>query len=147
MQKKNIIKNLFYEKFLGVLTKKGKKTIAKKILDTLLLKLSKRLHLPNILILYSIFLKLNTFVEIKKISFRRSSHLVPFYITFSRRIYLALKWIVLAVKKDSRKISTVDKFSNEIFKILKNLPSESLKAKSFNDSQAFLNKANIHYRW
>jgi len=29
-KKKNIIKNLFYEKFLGVLTKKGKKTIAKK---------------------------------------------------------------------------------------------------------------------
>ena len=147
MQKKNVIKNLFYEKFLGVLTKKGKKTIAKKILDTLLLKLSKRLNIPNTLILYFIFLRLNTFVEIKKISFRRSSHLVPFHITFSRRIYLALKWILLAVKKDSRKISTIDKFSNELFKILKNLPSESVKAKSLNDSQAVLNKANIHYRW
>ena len=43
MEKKDkVFKNLFYVKFLGVLMKKGKKTKAKKILDTVLLKVSKK---------------------------------------------------------------------------------------------------------
>ena len=144
--KKNL-KNLFYDKFLGVLTKRGKNSKAKKIVDLVLLKLSKYLKTSSSLILYRLFFKLNTFVEIKRIGFKRGSHLVPFYINFSRRIYLALKWILLAIKKDTRKVSAANKLFTEIFKILNNLPSESIKMKLFNNSQATLHKANIHFRW
>jgi len=52
--KKNL-KNLFYDKFLGVLTKRGKKSKAKKIVDLVLLKLSKYLKTSSSLILYRLF--------------------------------------------------------------------------------------------
>jgi small subunit ribosomal protein S7 len=148
VKKDKILKNLFYVKFLGVLMKKGKKTIAKKILDNVLVKVSRKTGLSINLILYKVFFKLNTFVEIRRIRFRRSSYIVPFSIPFSRRIFLVLKWIFLSIKFDKRKIGSVNKLSVEIFKILKNLPSsQSLKLKALNNSQAFANKANIHFRW
>jgi len=148
VKKDKILKNLFYAKFLGVLMKKGKKTSAKKILDNVLVKVSRKTGLSVNLILYKVFFKLNTFVEIRRIRFRRSSYIVPFSIPFSRRIFLVLKWIFLSIKFDKRKIGSVNKLSVEIFKILKNLPSsQSLKLKALNNSQAFANKANIHLRW
>jgi len=139
--------NVFYDTFLGILNKKGKKTKAKKILDQIFLKLSKKTCLPSNVLLYRLFYKLNTFVEIRQIKFRRSSHFVPFYIPFSRRIYLAVKWILLAINDDTRKVPLEEKLLVEIFKILKNIPSSSFKAKSLNNLQAFTNKSNIHYRW
>jgi small subunit ribosomal protein S7 len=148
VKKDRILKNLFYAKFLGVLMKKGKRTSAKKILDNVLVKVSRKTGLSVNLILYKVFFKLNTFVEIRRIRFRRSSYIVPFSIPFSRRIFLILKWIFLSIKLDKRKIGSVNKLSVEIFKILKNLPSsQSLKLKALNNSQAFANKANIHFRW
>ena len=98
VKKDKILKNLFYAKFLGVLMKKGKKTSAKKILDNVLVKVSRKTGLPVNLILYKVFFKLNTFVEIRRIRFRRSSYIVPFSIPFSRRIFLVLKWIFLSLK-------------------------------------------------
>jgi len=62
MEKKDkVFKNLFYVKFLGVLMKKGKKTKAKKILDTVLLKVSKKTKIPTNLVLYRVFLSTNYF--------------------------------------------------------------------------------------
>ena len=148
IKKDKILKNLFYAKFLGVLMKKGKKTSAKRILDNVLVKVSRKTGLSVNLILYKVFFKLYTFVEIRRIRFSRSSYIVPFSIPFSRRIFLILKWIFLSIKLDKRKIGSVNKLSVEIFKILKNLPSsQSLKLKALNNSQAFANKANIHFRW
>jgi ribosomal protein S7 len=139
--------NLFYSKFLGVLLKKGKKTKAKKILDTVLLKVSKSTKLSIHLVLYRVFFNLNTFVEVRRVRVKRRSFLVPFNVSFSRRISLMLKWILLTVRNDSRRTSTINKLSIEIFKIVKNLPCNSIKLKKLNDSQAFSNKANIHFRW
>ena len=146
-KKTKSFKNLFYDNFLGILNKKGKKTKAKKIIDQVFLKLSKKTCLPSNILLYRLFYKLNTFVEIRQIKFRRSSHLVPFYISFSRRIYLAVKWILLAINEDTRKVPLEEKLSLEIFKILKDVPCSSSKTKSLNNLQAFTNKSNIHYRW
>jgi ribosomal protein S7 len=149
MEKKDkVFKNLFYVKFLGVLMKKGKKTKAKKILDTVLLKVSKKTKIPTNLVLYRVFYRLTTFVEVRRIHSRRSSFYVPFNVSFSRRVFLALKWIMLAVKMDKRKVNSVNKISVELFRVIKNLStSESLRLKSLNNSQAFANKANIHFRW
>ena len=93
------------------------------------------------------FFNLNTFVEVRRVRVKRRSFLVPFNVSFSRRISLMLKWILLTVRNDSRRTSTINKLSIEIFKIVKNLPCNSIKLKKLNDSQAFSNKANIHFRW
>jgi ribosomal protein S7 len=148
LKKSKVLKNVFYKKFLGILMKKGKKTKAKKILDAVFLKVSKKTKMPVNLVLYQVFFNLSTFVEVRRVYSRRSSYLVPFNISLSRRFYLALKWILIAVKADKRRVGSVNKFSVEVFKIIKNLSSSQyLKLKVLNNSQAFANKANIHFRW
>ena len=141
-------KKIFYTKFLGFLMKKGKKLKTKKFIDKIIVKVAKKTKIPVNFVLNSVFLKLNTFVEIRKICSRRSFHLVPFNISFSRRSFLVLKWLILSVKEEKKKVSLVNKFVVEIFKVLKNSPqSRALKLKSLNNLQAFANKANIHFRW
>lgn len=145
--KKKLKKNLFYNKFLGVLIKKGKKSKAKKILDSVFFKISKITKLSSNLILYRIFLNLNTFVEIRRVRSKAQKNLIPFPISYSRRIFLILKWILFAVSKDKRRISLTNKLFFEIFKIIHRIPSESLNLKNLNNLQAYSNKANIHFRW
>ena len=147
IKKEKNFKNIFYTKFLGILIKTGKKAKAKKILDMVLSKVSKKTKLTTNFVLYRVFFNLNTFVEIRRIRSRRRSYLVPFNIKFSRRIFLILKWVLLAVKADVRKISIIDKLALEIYKIVNNLSCTSLKLKELNNAQAFSNKANIHFRW
>ena len=55
-----------YINFLGFLTKKGNKVIAKKILDEAFLEVSLKTNQPVHILLIKVFLKLNSFVEIKK---------------------------------------------------------------------------------
>ena len=137
----------FYFKFLGCFTKKGNKNKAKKLLDRAFLLLSKKTGFSTNKILFYLFLKLNVFIEIKKVRVKRNFHLVPFPIKFKRRIYLVLKWVYSSILEDRRKISLADKIYLELFKIMMNLPSKSLKQKNNNLSQAFFNRSNSHYRW
>lgn len=83
-----------YNKFLGVLIKKGNKKKAKKILNNSLSKVLKRIKIKKLSrnkVLLVIFSKLNCFVEIRKIQRRKNTHLIPFPVKVERRIYLAIK--------------------------------------------------------
>ena len=146
-KKKKIFSNFVYNKFLGILLKKGKKAKIKKILDTALTNVSKKIRKPINYILYRVIYNLITRIEIKKVTFRNGSFLIPFLISYSRQIYLVLKWIVASIQQDKRKISSVKKLSVEIFRIVMKLPCGSLKAKNFNNSQAYSNRSNTHFRW
>ena len=146
-QKKQQSKNSMYSNFLGFLTKDGKKKKAKAILDTAFLKTSKELKIPVHLILIKTFLKLNCFVETKKIRIKRSTHIVPFSITFKRKSYLVIKWIMESVSEDERKLSTSEKLHFELLNILKNKSCKTLIKKDLNVTQALSNRSNIHYRW
>jgi len=144
---KNQLNKNLYNKFLGFLIKKGNKISARSILNTSFLTVSKKTGLPLHILLLKIFLKLNSFVEVKKVRVQRSSHLVPFSIRLKRRSYLIIKWLMQAVKEDSRKISMPEKLSSEILDTIKKNPSRSVKIRNFNISQALSNRSNIHYRW
>jgi ribosomal protein S7 len=137
-----------YIKFLGFLTKKGNKIVAKKILDKAFLEVSMKTNQPVHILLIKIFLKLNSFVETKKIKFRRSTHVVPFVITsFKRKSYLIIKWLMETVAQDKRKIPIAKKLSKEILNILKNKSSKTLIKKKMNVKNALANRSNIHFRW
>ena len=136
-----------YINFLGFLTKNGNKLVAKKIIDSAFLFVAQSVSLPLHLVLIKIFFKLNSFVETKKIRFKRSSHIVPFGITLKRRSYLILKWLMEVVREDKRRISTSKKLSFELINILKDKSSKSIAKKNLNINQAISNRSNIHYRW
>jgi small subunit ribosomal protein S7 len=139
-------KNL-YNKFLGFLIKKGNKISARNILNNAFLVVSKKTGLSLHILLLKIFLKLNTFVEVKRVRVQRSSHLVPFSIRLKRRSYLIIKWLMQAIKEDNRKISMSEKLAFEISNTIKKSPSRSVKIRNLNISQALSNRSNIHYRW
>jgi ribosomal protein S7 len=137
-----------YTNFLGFLTKKGNKVTAKKILDEAFLDVSLKTKQPVHILLIKVFLKLNSFVETKKIKFKRSTHVVPFVITsFKRKSYLIIKWLMEAVEQDKRKIPVAQKLSKEILNILKNKSSKALIQKKMNTKNALTNRSNIHFRW
>ena len=139
-------KNL-YNNFLGFLIKKGNKIGAKNILTTAFLMVSKKTGYSLQTLILKIFLKLNSFVEVKRVRVKRSSHLVPFSIRVKRRSYLIIKWLMQAVKEDTRKVSMSEKLFVEISNTIKKSPSRSVKLRNFNISQALSNRSNIHYRW
>lgn len=142
-----ISKSLLYNKFLGFLTKKGKKTVAKFLLEKVFLLLEKKIKLCKHRIFLTIFLKLNTFVETKKIKIRNRSYIVPFSLSLKRRSYLVIKWLLKVVAENKEKISIAEKIFKEIFEVFTNPKAKSLNYKKINNTQAFLNRSNFHYRW
>jgi len=146
MKKQKIYKNL-YIRFLGFLTKKGNKRLAKKILNKALIKTAIRLNVSVFYVLLKLFLKLNSFIEIKKLKFRKKIHYFPVPVPLQRRAYLVVKSILEVVKKNKQKISFDEKLSLEFINILMYDSSEVLRLKKENESNAVLYKSKTHYRW
>jgi len=142
-----MIKNILYNKLLGLLIKKGNKIKAKKILNFALSLASKKSGYSYSFLLLNIFSKLNTFVESKTVHFKRRIFIVPFPISLKRRSYLTVKWLLEAALQNNKKIPIYVKISEEILSLLKCSTSKAFKMKQLNDSQSILNKSNIHYRW
>jgi ribosomal protein S7 len=140
-------KRNFYETFLGLLIKSGQKVQAKNILDTAFSLVSKQIKLSTNSILLKIVLHLNSFVEIKKIKSKRSTHFVPFPLSTKRKFYLIARWVVDSVGEDRRKINFAIKLSEEILMIVLKKPCKSVLKKNLNFKQSVQNKSNIHYRW
>jgi small subunit ribosomal protein S7 len=136
-----------YDKFVGFITKNGKKPKAKVIFDSALFNVTQKLKIPLNKLLLKIFLKLNSYIEIKTIKIRKKIHFVPFPTTYKRRIYLVIKWIINATLEDKRKLKFSEKLSLEIFNLIKNKSSKSLKIKKNNFSKALINRSNLHFRW
>jgi ribosomal protein S7 len=143
----SVHKTTLYNKLIGVLTKQGNKTAAVKIINSAFLKVSKNTTLSMNKILLKLFLKLNSFVEVKKVRVKRSFHLVPFQITLKRRSYLIIKWLLQVIKTDTRNISISDKLAFEIEQTLKSENSKLLNLQTLNTTLALANRSNIHYRW
>jgi len=144
MKKKNLH---LYNKFVGFITKNGKKPKAKGIFDAALFSVTQQLKIPLNKLLLKIFLKLNSYIEIKTITIRKKVHFVPFPTTYKRRIYLVIKWIVTATLEDKRKLKFSKKLALEIFNLIKNQSSKSLQIRKKNFSKALINKSNLHFRW
>lgn len=144
---KSII-NILYKKFIGLLIKAGLKSRAKIILNFALLETSKKLYITPKIILLNIFLKLNSFLEVKKIFLRKRIIFVPFYIiSCNRRVFLIVKWLLLSANMNIERIPFSQKLSFEIISLLTNKNSKALNFKSLNIKQALKNRSNIHYRW
>ena len=143
---KKTSKNLYY-KFLGFLTKKGDKLNARKLLDKTFFSVSKKLKVSREKALNLLFSRLNSFVEIKRIRVRRKIVLVPFPISFKRRSYLIVKWIIEATKVEKKKSPLHKKLTKEIISVLEGFKSKSQNLRQMNFSKALANKSNAHFRW
>lgn len=144
--KKPEYKNV-YTKFLGSLIKKGNKNAAKHILDNSFIKVSQKHKTPLHRVFSKIFSKLTCRLEMKTVRMRRNTHLVPFPIRSGRQDFLKIKWILKAVKEDTRKVAFSEKMSTELLDVLINKKSKVLMQKKLITKQALLNRSNVHFRW
>jgi ribosomal protein S7 len=140
-------KRNFYETFLGLIIKNGQKVQAKSILDTAFFIVSKQTNLSTNSIMLKTILYLNSFVEIKKIKSKRSTHFVPFPLSTKRKFYLISKWVIDSAGEDKRRLDFATKLADEILTIVLNKSSKSLLKKNLNFKQSIQNKSNIHFRW
>ena len=141
-------KNLhLYNKFVGFITKNGKKTKGKTSFDFALFKVVQKVKIPFNQLLLKIFLRLNSYIEIKSIKIRKKTHFIPFPTNYKRRIYLAVKWITQATFEDKRKVKFSEKLFVEFLNLLKKKSSKALKLKKNNFQKALISRSNLHFRW
>jgi ribosomal protein S7 len=98
-----------YIKLLGSLIKKGNKTAAKRVLDNAFFIVAKKYKAPVAVVFTKIFRNLDCRIEMRKVKMRRNTHMVPFPIKTVRQDFVKIKWILKAVKEDTRKVPFSEK--------------------------------------
>jgi ribosomal protein S7 len=137
-----------YLKILSMLMKKGKKTTASVILSKALYRISGLFKKPVGFILKALFFEIRTLTELKHVKSRKKVLSIPFVITRKRRLYLAVKWLIMGCKSNKQKISFFKKMILEMFLILKrNLLSRALQTRLLTQNETILHSSNFHYRW
>lgn len=139
--------SLFYKKFIGLLTKKGERKKALKIINNALLNTSKLLTLPVRKIITELYNKLSSSVEIKKIKIRRSVHFVPFPVNLKRKLFLIIKWFVFAISNNELNKNLEYKLREEFLKIVRKQESLVYQHKKYQIQKSFKYQTNTHFRW
>jgi len=137
------------KKLIGFLIKQGNKTAALKIFNQLCLKLSQAVPNTSLTYLFSIlFLKLNTNIEIRKVSYRRRIHFIPIPVKTSRKLFVIFKWLNQILQENSYKIPLEQKLYNEIITVLLlENNSKIIKLKKDTEIKAYNFKSKTHFRW
>lgn len=136
-----------YKNFINFIFREGKKYIWDKIIAHIFILLKKTLKFSQNIILVKIFLRLHSKVEVKKVKTRNKIIFVPVFISIRRRFFLALKWLLIAVKKNKLQIPLKDKLFFEILKLVTEKSCYSLKQLELNNKNVYLFRSNFHYRW
>jgi ribosomal protein S7 len=137
----------FYKKILGLVLKKGKKSLFNLILNKSFNFLQRTLKLSFSYLLNTLYIALSTFVESKTIKIKRRLYTIPFPISINRRIYLIGKWLLLSIAANKKKISFSKKLIEEIMLIVQNQTSKALIFKKDNILKSLSNRSNAHFRW
>lgn len=135
-----------YKKFICLVFKSGKKLFWENTFSSVFYTLSKKLKYSRNFILLKIFLRLHTRVEIRKVRARRRVYLIPLFIKVKRRFFLALKWLLLSLKK-KRQLPLKEKLFSEILVLLKKKSCFAIKQLEENNLGVYANRANMHFRW
>jgi small subunit ribosomal protein S7 len=134
-------------KFVGCLTKKGKRGISQKIFSKTINIVCKSLKMKSGYLMKNIIRNLGVVVELRKVKIRRNNYLVPIPVNSARRNYITIKRILNAIKKNPLKTSLSYKLSKEFITIVRKKDSLSLNEKTEMLKEAYKNKSNMHFRW
>ena len=137
------------KKLIGFLTKNGNKTASLLIFNKICNKISTIIPIISLSYFFSLFfLKLNTNIEIRKVSFRRRVHFIPTPIKNSRKIFIIFKWIKQIISNNKQNISFYNKLYNELLAVVFFESSSSIiKLKLDNELKAYQYKSKAHFRW
>lgn len=137
------------KKLIGFLIKNGKKTAALIIFNKICNKIAATIPIISLSYFFSLFfLKLNTNIEIRKVSFRRRIHFIPIPIKTSRKIFVIFKWIKQVIMANKQNISYFNKLYNELIAVVfSEASSPIMKLKLDTELKAYQYKSKAHFRW
>lgn len=140
-----LYKSQLITKFVNVVMKDGKKTVAEKILYNALEVIRERTEEDPVKIFKKAIDNVKPAVEVKSRRVGGSTYQVPIEVRPARRLALSMRWIILSAKKRSEK--TMDmRLANEFMDAAQNRGT-AIKKKDDTHRMAEANKAFAHYRW
>lgn len=140
-----LYKSQLITKFVNVVMKDGKKTVAEKLLYDALEIIRERTEEDPVKLFKKAIDNVKPAVEVKSRRVGGSTYQVPIEVRPSRRLALSMRWLILSAKKRSEK--TMDmRLANEFMDAAQNRGS-AIKKKDDTHRMAEANKAFAHYRW
>lgn len=132
-------------KFVNVVMKDGKKTVAEKILYDALETIQERTEEDPMKVFKKAIDNVKPAVEVKSRRVGGSTYQVPVEVAPGRRLALSMRWIIQGAKRRGEK--TMDqRLANELLDAA-NHRGASIKKKDDTHRMAEANKAFAHYRW
>ena len=135
-------------KFMNVVMKRGKKSVAEQILYGALDRIGEKTGKPNdqaILVLQQALENVKPVVEVKSRRVGGATYQVPVEVRSSRRQTLAMRWVIEAARDRSEK-SMAHRLAHELMDAAENRGS-AVRKREDTHRMAEANKAFAHYRW
>jgi small subunit ribosomal protein S7 len=135
-------------KFMNVVMKRGKKSVAEQILYGALDRISEKTGKPGdqaILLLQQALENVKPVVEVKSRRVGGATYQVPVEVRSSRRQTLAMRWMIEAARDRSEK-SMAHRLAHELMDAAENR-GNAVRKREDTHRMAEANKAFAHYRW
>ena len=135
-------------KFMNVVMKRGKKSVAEQILYGALDRISEKTGKPDdqaILVLQQALENVKPVVEVKSRRVGGATYQVPVEVRSSRRQTLAMRWVIEAARDRSEK-SMAHRLAHELMDAAETRGS-AVRKREDTHRMAEANKAFAHYRW
>lgn len=132
-------------KFINVIMKRGKKSIAEKIMYGALDIIQKRTKQDPLAIFERAVENVKPLVEVKSRRVGGATYQVPVEIRPERRVSLAIRWLVQVSQKRPEK-TMQERLAAELMEAANNRGA-AIKKKEDTHRMAEANKAFAHYRW
>ena len=132
-------------KFINMIMRSGKKSIAEKIMYQALDTVSERSNQDSVEMMEKALENVRPVVEVKSRRVGGATYQVPVEVRPSRRNTLAMRWLIEAAKKRGEK-TMASKLAGELLDAAESKGS-AVKKREDTHRMAEANKAFAHYRW
>ena len=137
--------SLLVARFISQVMKKGRKSIAMRIVYGALESLEKKLNKPALEILDAAMENAGPNLELRSRRIGGANYQVPYEVSADRRMVLTVRWIVTAAMSQKGK-PMKDKLAEEIINAVNNT-GIAVKKKQDTHRMADANKAFAHFAW
>jgi len=132
-------------KFVNVVLKEGKKTVAERILYDALDVIREKTEDDPVKVFKKAIDNVKPTVEVKSRRVGGSTYQVPVEVRPARRLALSMRWIISSASNRSEKTMNL-RLANELMEAAQNRGT-AIKKKEDTHRMAEANKAFAHYRW
>ena len=132
-------------KFINMIMRKGKKSVAERIMYYALDNISQKSSLESVELMEKAIENVRPTVEVKSRRVGGATYQVPVEVRASRRNTLAMRWLIDAAKKRGEK-TMAQKLAGELLDASESKGS-AVKRREDTHRMAEANKALAHFRW